>query len=111
METDVKIMLVALCASLAWSPAYAISTYNPTKIECEKLKDIVRKEGAVNLRWTSTMTPGVPRYGRYVRDTSFCRVPVESATGTLVPSLDKKSCRVATCRPHYPGDGSFFGRT
>lgn len=110
MEIDVKILLVALCASLACSPAYAISTYNPTKIECEKLKDIVRAEGAVNLRWTSP-NAGVPRYGRYVRDTSFCRIPVESATGTLVPSLDKKSCRIAICRPHYPGDGSFFGRT
>lgn len=104
-----KITLIALCASLACSPAYAISTYNPTKMTCEKLKATVKAQGAVTLRWTSTMTPGVPRYGRYVRDSSFCNIPSDWAVGTLVPSLDKKSCRVLICRPHFPGDGGFFG--
>lgn len=108
METDVKISLITLCALLASSPAYAISTYNPLKMECEKLKATVRQEGAVNLRWTSP-TAGVPRYGRYVRDSSFCRIPVERAQGTLVPAKDKNSCRVSICRPYYPGDGGFFG--
>lgn len=101
-----KIALAALCLSLVATEAHAISTYNPTKMACATLKSTIRQEGAVFLRWTSP-TVGVPRYGRYVRDSLFCR-PGERAKSNLVPARDKKYCSVYECRPYVHGDDDFF---
>lgn len=98
-----KAVLLALGLSLVAAEAQAMSTYDPTKTQCKALKDIIWDEGAVMLRWRSP-TAGVPRYGRYVRDSSFCRFG-ERAAGNIIPSQDKKACSVNECRPFVRGSG------
>ncbi|MCC2690443.1 MAG: hypothetical protein K0S21_3246 [Rhizobiaceae bacterium] len=95
-------ILLALSISLLAAEAHAISSYNPTQMACAEVKAVIRQEGAVMLRWTSP-TAGVPRYGRYVRSSSYCHTG-ERAQGTLVPTRDRKSCGVNDCRPFYHND-------
>jgi len=98
----VKILLVALGMSLLAAEAHAISNYNPTQMACSEVKAAIRRQGQVMLRWTSPMA-GVPRYGRYVANSGYCRTG-ERAQRTLVPSRDRKSCGVSDCRPFVHND-------
>lgn len=102
-----RMLLVAAAMTCAAADALAMSTYNPTTMACADVKATIRVEGQVMLRWMSPTTPGVERYGRYVRDSSFC-LTGERAKDTLVPAADRDSCRVALCRPHFPGEDGFF---
>jgi hypothetical protein len=98
----VRILLVALGASLLAAEAHAISTYNPTQMACAEVKAVIRREGQVTLRWISPRA-GVPRYGRYVSNSGYCRTG-ERAQQTLVPTRDRKSCGVNDCRPFVHDD-------
>jgi hypothetical protein len=104
MEAGLRTLLIALCLWLVAAEAHAISSYNPTKMNCADVKSVIRKQGAVMLRWTSP-TAGVPRYGRYVSGSAFCNIG-ERARQTLVPAKDKRSCGVSDCRPYF--DDDFF---
>lgn len=97
-----RILLVALGISLLAVEAHAISSYNPLQMTCAEVKAVIRREGQVMLRWTSP-TAGVPRYGRYVSNSSFCATG-ERARQTLVPTRDRKSCGVSDCRPFFHDD-------
>ena len=97
-----RLLLVALGMSLLSAEAHAISNYNPLQLTCAEVKAAIRREGVVNLRWTSPRA-GVPRYGRYVAHSGFCRTG-ERAQQNLVPTRDRNSCGVSDCRPFFHDD-------
>lgn len=94
-------VLAAFGVSLAAHDAQAISRYTSTSMSCSSVKATVKSQGAVILRWTSAQ--GNPRHGRYVASTGYCD-PGERAVTAYVPSSDKKSCAVKTCKHCDPFD-------
>jgi hypothetical protein len=99
--------LAAFGVSLVAFDAQAISRYTSTSMSCSSVKATVKSQGAVILRWTSSQ--GNPRHGRYVASTGYCD-PGERAVTAYVPSSDKKSCAVKTCKHCDPfdNDDGFF---
>lgn len=77
-------------------PAGAEPRYNPLKMRCEAVKEVIRQHGAVTLRYTSTRVKNLPLYNRYVQNSSFCDVN-EEAVPALVPTLDRERCGVKIC--------------
>jgi hypothetical protein len=104
-----KALISAVCLGVGLailaSEAQAISRYNPTTMSCGEVKSVVRREGAVILRWTSPR--GMPLYDRYVSDERFCRFNEETETA-YVPSKDRKSCPVYECKPRSFDDDDFW---
>lgn len=92
-----RILLATLSLLIAAAPAGAISRYNAWTMSCAQAKSIVRSEGAVILRFRSTMNPSIPRYARFVNDNSFC-TPGELALVSYIPTTDVKSCPVLECQ-------------
>jgi hypothetical protein len=96
-----KVMLMAAGLALLASEAQAISRYNSTSMSCERVKAVVRAEGAVILRWRGNS--GVPRYGRFVANGRFCESGTRAEI-SYVPSSDRKSCPVRECKYWDPDD-------
>ena len=101
--------VVGIALSLASFEAQAISRYESTSMTCAAVKSTVRGEGAVILRWMSTKNPGLPRYSRYVRSSSYCD-PGKVAVTAYVPSADTRSCRVKRCKRVDRDEFPFFFR-
>jgi hypothetical protein len=98
-----KSMLLALCFSLVAAEAEAISRYNSTSMSCAQVREIVRSEGAVILRYRSTRNPSLPLFGRYVSDRRYCNFD-EVAETAFVPAADTRSCLVRECKQFDPDD-------
>lgn len=90
-----SVLLAALVVASA-SPAFAISRYQSPSLACEQARDIIRREGAVILRYPSERVPNLTRYDRYVRDSRYCDSN-EYADWTTVPTRDNPRCRVLAC--------------
>ena len=104
-----KTVLIALCLSLVAAEAHAISRYSSTSMSCGEVKATVRGEGEAIMRWTSTTNPGLPRYGRFVRNSRFCGT-AERAETSYIPTADRKSCAVLECKRYWPDDDDFLFR-
>ena len=100
-----KILIMAAGLALLASEAQAISRYNSTSMSCERVKAVVRAEGAVILRWRGNS--GIQRYGRFVANGRFCSSS-ERAETSYVPSSDRKSCAVRECKYWDPDDDIIF---
>jgi hypothetical protein len=87
---------IAAAFLLLSSEAHAISRYDPTKLECAGLQQIVAREGEVILRHGSSNILGLPIYDRYVADRAYCG-PGEVARSAGVPSADRQYCPVKKC--------------
>lgn len=88
-------LLSSLCLASA-SAALAEPRYNPRKMSCEAVQDVIAEHGAVTLRYTSTRVKNLPLYNRYVRNTSYCDM-TEVAVSASVPTLDRERCPVKVC--------------
>lgn len=89
------VLLAALLLAGA-SPAVAISRYQSPSLTCEQARDVIRREGAVILRYPSERVQNLTRYDRYVRNSGYCDSN-EYADWTTVPTRDNPSCRVLAC--------------
>ena len=69
-----KIVLLALALSLVSAEALAISRYSSQSMSCSRIQDVLKREKAAILRFTSTRTPGLPLYDRYVEGDAYCRL-------------------------------------
>ena len=98
-------VLAAGALLLFVSDASAISRYQTMQMDCRSVQSAVRQEGAAILRWQSTRNPGLPLYGRYVRDSRFCSAGEVSEFAT-VPTADRRACPVKKCVMAEP----LFGR-
>lgn len=100
-------VLAAFGVSLVAPEAEAISRYTSTSMSCSSVKATVKSQGAVILRWTSAQ--GNSRYGRYVASKVYCD-PGQIAVTAYVPTADKGSCAVKTCKRCDPfdNDDGFF---
>lgn len=100
-------LLLLLC--LLPAEAGAISRYVSTSLSCERVRGIIRTEGAVILRWQSRRVSGLPRFDRFVADDRFCRSD-EYADLTVVPTADNEQCRVQVCERRINDDDNIFRR-
>ena len=98
-----KTVLFAVCMSLVSVEAHAISRYNSTSLSCGEARAIIRSEGAAIMRWTSTRTPGLPLYGRFVDHDGFCPESYR-AENSFIPTADRNSCLLLECKPFSPDD-------
>lgn len=80
----------------AAGPTLAEPRYNPLKMSCEAVQDVIRENGAVTLRYTSTRVKNLPLYNRYVRNSSYCEMN-EVAVPAIVPTRDRERCGVKVC--------------
>lgn len=92
-----KQILAALGMLAAVSDAHAIQRYTSTNMTCAEVQATIRADGAAIMRYTSRRTPGLPLYGRYVRNGSFCTMG-EAAERVYIPASDTASCPVRECR-------------
>lgn len=99
-----KAVLIALGLLLVSFEAQAISRYNSTSMSCERVRAVVRSEGAVILRWTGKS--GAPRYGRFVAHGGFCESGTRAQT-SYVPAADRR-CPVYECKYWDPDDLLIF---
>lgn len=102
-----KTILIALALLLVSFEAQAISRYNSTSMSCERVRSVVRSEGAVILRWRGNS--GAQRYGRFVADGRFCESGTRAQT-SFVPSADRRSCPVRECKYWDPDDDFVWRR-
>jgi hypothetical protein len=98
-----KTVLFAVCMSLVSVEAHAISRYNSTSLSCGEARAIIRSEGAAIMRWSSTRTPGLPLYGRFVDHDGFCPESYR-AENSFIPTADRNSCLLLECKPFSPDD-------
>lgn len=92
-----KEMLAMLALLVTVSEAHAIRRYTSTSMTCAEVQATIRADGAAIMRYTSRRTPGLPLYGRYVRDGAFCTMG-ESAERAYIPASDTQSCPVRECK-------------
>lgn len=79
----------------------ASNSYVSTSMTCAELRQVVEREGAAVMRWTSPQNPGAPRLLRVVRSTTQCDRP-DAATEIYIPASDTPQCQVFECRqPNY----------
>ncbi|QPC88378.1 hypothetical protein GA830_17675 [Mesorhizobium sp. NBSH29] len=91
-----RYVLSALLITVAL-PAMAQPRYTSTSLSCAQVTATIKQDGAAQMRYRSTRNPSLPLYGRYVRDTRFCRSG-ERAETVFIPSADRKSCPVLECK-------------
>lgn len=91
-----RLLLTAIAVAAFATQAQAISRYQTMSMSCDQVQEAVDADGAAILRWRSTRTPGLPLYGRYVSDSSFCKAD-EVAVFASVPTRDDRSCTVRKC--------------
>ena len=104
-----RIMIATLCLLAATVPAGAISRYSTSDLSCGEVKGRIQSEGAVILRFRSTVNPSIPRFGRYVSNTGFCE-PSEWAAFASVPTADNKTCPVRECQTYDRDDFELWRR-
>lgn len=97
------VLVLAMLASVAATPAAAIKRYNADKLTCAEIRAIIGEDGAAIMRHRSKTNPSLILYDRYVRDRFFC-LWREDAVPAWIPSKDKASCRVRRCDTpiHWP---------
>lgn len=91
-----RLILLSIALSAFASEAQAISRHTSTSMSCDQVQATIREEGAAIMRYTSTRVAGLPRYGRYVSDRSFCKLE-ETTRLVSIPAADTKSCSVREC--------------
>jgi hypothetical protein len=91
-----KIWLVTLGLALLSSEALAIERYTSTRMTCDEIQRVIRRDGAAIMRYTSTRTPGLQLYGRYVSGNQFCQLG-EGVDRAYIPASDTRSCPVREC--------------
>lgn len=102
-----RAVLVALSLSVLSAEALAISRYNSRSMSCGNIQATIQREGAAILRYSSTRTPGLPLYDRYVANGTYCGYG-ESAETSSVPASDTPTCLVLVCKEitySEPGSG------
>lgn len=99
--------LLAVCLMLVSSEAMAIQRYTSTGMSCERVRAVVRQQGAVILRYPAKYTAGMQLYGRYVRDGRWCDI-TEYADRVSVPAADTPSCPVLECKHRDSPDDLFI---
>lgn len=103
-----KAILLAMTISVAAGPAFAIERYQISRMSCDSVQAAVENDGAAILRWQSSRT-GLPRYDRYVSDSSFCNSG-EVAKFASVPTADDRTCAVQKCEMIEPRERFGSGR-
>ncbi|MBB4067133.1 hypothetical protein [Gellertiella hungarica] len=96
MSSIKRLMIVAGLLAVGVSAANAEPRYNPRKMTCEAVQDVIRAHGAVTLRYNSTRVKNLPLYNRYVRNSYFCDTN-ETAVPASVPTADRDRCPVKVC--------------
>jgi hypothetical protein len=96
MTSTAKAIALAALAVATATGAQAESRFNPRKMQCEDVQQVIRANGAVTLRYTSARVRNLPLYNRYVRNSAYC-APDEFASPANVPTLDNPDCRVNIC--------------
>lgn len=91
-----KIALAALALLCLASPALAISRYVSTDRTCGDVQQIIAREKAVLLRYSSRRG-NIQVYDRYVTDSAKCDFGSYAASA-YVPTSDNPSCPVRNCR-------------
>jgi hypothetical protein len=91
--------LVSLfAASIAATPALAISRYNSMSYSCAQANAIIHRERAVIFRHPSGRVKNMTLYDRYVADSQACDFGYYAYRDYL-PTKDTASCPVYTCVP------------
>jgi hypothetical protein len=96
MTSTGKAILLAAFAAVVAGSAQAEPRYNPRKMQCEDVQQVIRDHGSVTLRYTSARVPNLPLYNRYVRNSGYCPQG-EGAAPANVPTRDNPHCRVNIC--------------
>lgn len=104
-----KLALLVIAATVASSPALAISRYNSPSLTCEAARAAVLNQGAVILRYPSKRVAGMTLYDRYVRDNNQCEQH-DYAARAYVPTRDNPRCPVLACKPVDENTSSMFRR-
>ncbi len=93
-----KIVLLGLAIASAATPALAISRYNSMSMTCAEARAVINRERAVIMRYPARRTPNMTLYDRYVANADSCDVGYYAYQDYL-PTKDRVSCPVYTCRP------------
>jgi hypothetical protein len=107
METDMKRALLALGMIAFAADAHAISRYTSTSMSCDRVQDIIYRDGAALMRYRSTRNPSLQLYGRYVVDRRFCKSD-EIIDYVSIPAADTRHCPVRQCKHYDLDDDPFF---
>lgn len=91
-----KIVIAATALACLASPALAISRYNSLDRSCEGVRQLIKSEKAVLLRYPSTRG-NLILYDRYVAGTEQCDTDFYAAQ-TSIPTKDNPNCPVRNCR-------------
>ncbi|MDE1995263.1 MAG: hypothetical protein KGI75_22360 [Rhizobiaceae bacterium] len=90
-------LLGLLAASVATTPALAISRYNTSSYTCQQTQALVRRERAVILRYKADRS-NMTLYDRFVADSDACDSGYY-ADRTYIPTKDRSDCPVNNCHP------------
>ncbi|NLS20888.1 hypothetical protein HGP16_30760 [Rhizobium sp. P40RR-XXII] len=93
-----KIVLLGLAIASVATPALAISRYNSMSMTCAEARAVINRERAVIMRYPARRTPNMTLYDRYVSNADSCDVGYYAYQDYL-PTKDRASCPVFTCRP------------
>lgn len=89
--------LLAVVFIVFAADAHAISRYTSTSMSCERVRAVIRQEGAAIMRYSSPRNPGLQLFGRFVADGRYCSWG-EAALSKSIPASDTRSCPVRECQ-------------
>jgi hypothetical protein len=91
-------LIVAFSLTLAAIvPANAVTRADASKMTCAEVRERIREEGAVILRYRSASEPPVQHYGRYVIGDRMCTAGTTKSYPTTVVTSDNQACPVRVC--------------
>ncbi|AYG65808.1 MULTISPECIES: hypothetical protein [unclassified Rhizobium] len=93
-----NIVLLGLAIASAATPALAISRYNSMSMTCAEARAVINRERAVIMRYPARRTSNMTLYDRYVANADSCDNGYYAYQDYL-PTKDRASCPVYTCRP------------
>ena len=104
-----KVLIISLSLVMVSAEAHAISRHNSNRMTCDAVQQTIRAEGASIMRYASKRVAGMTLYGRYVRNSNYCKAE-EAATRAYIPASDTNSCQVYECKQIEFDDDLFFRR-
>ena len=91
-----KALGIAFLLALVAADALAISRHDISNMSCEQTQALVRREGAVILRFRSPRNQSAMLYDRFVSDDRFCGNS-EQTTRASASASDNAYCPLRKC--------------
>lgn len=96
------VVIFALFAVLC-TPAHGLRFYDASRLSCERVKSILKKEGLAILQFNSARNPSNRLYDHFSANSNRCKTGGRGKLFTI-QTANGKACRIHRCVKVYSGN-------